>query len=419
MTKANGGSGRILAYSALLVLLVEFGAPYNGLIDLPVTFFLKNRLHMPAHDMAAFRLLTDFPLFVAFLFGLARDRFDPLGLKDRGFLIIFGGLTAVVYAGLALFPVARASLLIGLVSLNSVYLLAVSAMRGLLSVIGQQRMMTGRISTVWNIVLAIPLVLSYFVGGFLSQELEGQNAGAASAVLFLIGAAIMAALSLYGLWRPRFVFDSFADERDPTRSLIADIGKLLRHKAVYPAIIIWILWEFSPGSYTVLQVYVTTTLHASDALWGEYNAIYYAAFVPTYLLYGWLCRRMAMRPLLVLSTLVGIPQMIPLIFIHSAQGALFWAAPIGLMGGMAGAGYMDLIMRSCPKGLQGTMQGLAIAGFWLAIRFGDLLGTHLYDAFHSFPICAWVTTAVYVLILPVLILVPHAVTNAREGEVAA
>lgn len=419
MTNAVGGSGRILAYSALLVLLVEFGAPYNGLIDLPVTFFLKNRLHMPAHDMAAFRLLTDMPLFVAFLFGLARDRLDPLGLKDRGFLIVFGGLTALVYAALALFPVARISLLIGLVSLNSVYLLAVSAMRGLLSMIGQQRMMTGRISSVWNVVLAVPLVASYFIGGFLSQALEGRNAQTASAALFLTGAAIMAALALYGLWRPRFVFDSFVEERDPTRSLIADIGKLLRHAAIYPAILIWILWEFSPGSYTVLQVYVTNTLHASDAVWGEYNAIYYAAYVPTILLYGWLCRRMALRRLLILATLVGIPQMIPLIFIHSAQGALFWAAPIGLMGGMASAGFMDLIMRSCPKGLQGTMQGLAIAGFWLAIRFGDLLGTHLYDAFHSFPVCAWVTTAVYALILPVLMFVPRAIIHAREGEVAA
>jgi len=89
------------------------------------------------------------------------------------------------------------------------------------------------------------------------------------------------------------------------------------------------------------------------------------------------------------------------------------------MGGMAGAGFMDLIMRSCPQGLQGAVQGLAIAGFWLAIRFGDLLGTRLYDAFHSFPICAWVTTGVYALILPVLFLVPRAVIEAREGEVAA
>jgi len=417
ITPAAGSAsrGRILVYCALLTLLVEFGAPYNGLIDVPVTFFLKNRLHMAAHEMASFRLLTDIPLFVAVVFGLARDRLDPLGRQDRGILIVFGAATALVYAGLALFPVARTSLLIGLVSLNVIYLTAASAVRGLLSVIGQQGMMTGRISTVWNIVVGVPLLLSYLFGGLLSQQLEGRNAETASAVLFLIGAAIMAGLSLYGWWRPKAVFESFVEERDRGRSLVGDIGRLLRTRAVYPAIAIWILWQFSPGSYTVLQVYITGPLHASDADWGAYNAIYQGAFIPTYLLYGYLCRRMPMMPLLILSSLIGIPQMVPLLFIHSAQGALWWAAPVGLMGGMAAAGYMDLIMRSCPRGLQGAMQGLAIGGFWLAIRFGDLFGTEIYDHMGGFVACVAVTTLVYALILPMLWFVPREVTAGREA----
>jgi hypothetical protein len=48
--------------------------------------------------------------------------------------------------------------------------------------------------------------------------------------------------------------------------------------------------------------------------------------------------------------------MVPLLFIHSMTGALIAAVPIGLMGGVATAAYLDLIIRSCPRGLQGTTQ---------------------------------------------------------------
>ena len=44
-----------------------------------------------------------------------------------------------------------------------------------------------------------------------------------------------------------------------------------------------------------------------------------------------------------------------LLFIHSIEGALIAAAPIGLMGGVATAAYFDLIIRSCPPGLQGSV----------------------------------------------------------------
>ena len=64
-------------------------------------------------------------------------------------------------------------------------------------------------------------------------------------------------------------------------------------------------------------------------------------------------------------------------------GALVAAVPIGLMGGSPPA-HLDLIIRSCPAGLQGTTLMLASSLFFLVSRFGDVLGTHLYDYFGSF-----------------------------------
>ena len=43
-----GDRNRILVYLGVLVLLVAFGAPFGGLISVPVSYFLKNKLHFTA-----------------------------------------------------------------------------------------------------------------------------------------------------------------------------------------------------------------------------------------------------------------------------------------------------------------------------------------------------------------------------------
>jgi hypothetical protein len=64
---------------------------------------------------------------------------------------------------------------------------------------------------------------------------------------------------------------------------------------------------------------------------------------------------------------------------------------------------MDLIIRSCPSGLQGTMPTMAGGLNIIVARFGDVLSTILYDYYDSFVVCVIVITVVYALILPALL----------------
>ena len=107
--------------------------------------------------------------------------------------------------------------------------------------------------------------------------------------------------------------------------------------------------------------------------------------------------------------------MVPLLFIHSVAGALIAAVPIGLMGGVATAAYLDLIIRSCPRGLQGTTLMLSAALYSVAARFGDVLGTNLYDHYGGFAVCVIAITVVYALILPTLVLVPRHLIGTPDG----
>ena len=150
------------------------------------------------------------------------------------------------------------------------------------------------------------------------------------------------------------MFDNVRAEQGPAAQPLKDFKRLVRHWPIYPALLIWLLWNFAPGSATPLQYYLQNTLHAADAQWGQWNAIFAASFIPTFMLYGLLCRRFPLKTLLLWGTVVAVPQLVPLLFIHSVTGALIAAVPIGLMGGVATAAYLDLIIRSCPRGLQGT-----------------------------------------------------------------
>jgi hypothetical protein len=105
-----------------------------------------------------------------------------------------------------------------------------------------------------------------------------------------------------------------------------------------------------------------------------------------------------------------------LLFIKSMPAALIAAVPVGLMGGLATASYLDLIIRSCPRGLQGTMLMLSNSLFFIVSRSGDVLGTRLYDHHGSFTVCVVAITVVYSLILPALLLVPKKLTATADGQ---
>lgn len=405
---------RVFLYLGILTGLSAFGSPHGGLIEIPISFLLKNKLHLQAHDLANFRLVSAIPLYFSFIFGFIRDTWNAFGMRDRGYMLLFGTTTAALYICFSFTPVTYVSLLLAVVLLTTSFLFVSSAQNGLASTIAQRHAMTGQISALWNVFGSLPTVVALFLGGLLSGMLEDENTDRAAHILFLIGAAIMVTIAANGVRKPKSVFDNvYVDTR--VRPL-EHIKMLIRHRPVYPALLIWLLWNFAPGSLTSLQYHLQNNLHATDAQWGQWNAVFAASFVPTFLLFGFLCQRAPLKTLLFWGTVIAIPQMVPLLFVYSVTGALIAAAPMGLMGGIASAAYLDLIMRSSPEGLQGTT--LMASGSLLVVisRFGDVLGTNFYDEFGNFTVCVIAITVVYALILPTLLLVPRHLIASADGH---
>jgi len=204
-------------------------------------------------------------------------------------------------------------------------------------------------------------------------------------------------------------------EQEPAAQHLNDLRRLVQHWPIYPALLTWLLWNFAPGSNTPLQYYLQNTLHATDAHWDQWNAIFAASFIPTFMVFGFLCQKFPLRTLLLWGPLSRFHKMVPLRFMHSMTGALIAAVPIGLMGGVATASYLDLIIRSCPRGLQGTTIMLSSSLYCIASRFGDVLSTKLYESFGGFSACVIAIMVVYALILPAPLLVPKQLIATADG----
>jgi hypothetical protein len=409
---------KIFLFGGILLLLINFSGPAGGLVDIPASFFLKNKLHLAANQLAVFKLWTGAPLFLGFAFGFLRDRWSPFGLGDRGHLMIFGLVTGLVYGSITLFNPTYAVMLAGLFTATVAFQVVGSAAAGLNASIGQQQAVAGQMSALVGVAHAIPSLASFAIGGVLSQFLEGRGAVSAAHILFFIAAGLMAMIALFGAIGPRALFD--AGKRGPvTHSFGRDIVRLLKHWPVWPVVMIQFLWQFAPASGIVLQYHMANTLHGTDAQWGLWNALFLGSFLPVYILYGFVCQKLRLSRLLWFGFTLAVIQMAPLLWVRTPDGALVAAVFMGLIGGIGQASLVDLAIRSAPPGLQGTMMMLFSALYYFSTRFGDLFGTWIYDRHGGFTTAVWATIIVYALILPVLLLAPRRLIDTKDGQALA
>jgi len=409
---------RLIIYGGVLLTLVQFAVPYEGLIGLPVLFFLKNKLGLSAHGVAQFNLIASIPLFVGFAFDFLRDVWSPFGKGDRAHLLVFGLMTSAAYGVMTVLQPTYGVLLGGVLLSTIAIQMVWSAGRGSTSAVGQDEAMTGLMSVLGNLSVLVPNLVAYFAGGALSGYLEHHDAATAARILFALGAGLMIAVSILGLLGPRRLLDAH-HARARSHTLAGDFIRLLRHRPLYPIMAIQLLWQFSPAVGAVLPFHLANDLHATDAQVGLWYGIFFGSFAPIMLAYAWLCRRVKLNVLLWVGTVLAVSQMAPLLFAQTPNQALVAACLMGLIGGLGQAAYTDLAIRACPPGLQGTMMMMFLAMYYVSLRFGDLLGAWLFDQQGGFQTALFASMGVYALILPMLLLIPRDLKGSADGEALA
>jgi hypothetical protein len=75
---------------------------------------------------------------------------------------------------------------------------------------------------------------------------------------------------------------------------------------------------FTPGSNTPMQFYLGNQLHLPDSIYADFQGLLNVSFLSPTVLYGVLCQKFPPRKLLLWSVIIGLPQFVPMAFIHTA-----------------------------------------------------------------------------------------------------
>jgi hypothetical protein len=137
--KDSADSGQTLLYFGWLTLFLYLATPTGYLVDIQVSYFLKNQLHASATQISIFRLVTAIPVYFAFAPGLIRDLWNPFGMRDRGYFLIFAPVTAGAFIWMAVSRISYQGLLIGMLLAMLASRFLAAAYQGLIALVCGKR----------------------------------------------------------------------------------------------------------------------------------------------------------------------------------------------------------------------------------------------------------------------------------------
>jgi MFS family permease len=396
---------KIIVYFGILNLVLGLASP-AGMLGIPISYLLKDHFHLRPVQTATFWAVTSSPFCVAFLFGFLRDRFRSSLGGDRGWLALGSAATVACYLCLALMDLDLRALTVLVLIVFVCFVFMSAAAGAMLTAVAQAHQMSGTLSTTSQSGTFVPQVLAALAGGWIVSHLSVRGTFvAAAAITGVVLIQMMVSVNPEATIR--------SDSR-PESSLAA-LRRVATYRPIWTASLIWFLWNFSPGYQTPMFYHLTNTVKISPQALGLFSALFLGFNLPTMLLYGALCRRFPLSRWIWWGTVLGILQPAVMLCALGTRSAMLVGVIGGLMSGLGQVALLDLVIRSCPRGLEGTGIMLATAASVFALTLGNVFGSWIYTQ-GGFSTAMFITAVSTALILPVIWVVPPAITASREGE---
>ena len=384
----------IAVYFGALVVTLGIADP-QGMIHLPILFALKDALGLRPTSVAVFDAVALLPVYCGVLFGFLRDRWQPFGLGDRGYLMLAPPLAMAGYLWLALHPVGYAGLLVAVLAIMVAFQFMDTSAHALLASVARRTNMTGRLSAVAELAEVAPKVVAVLIGGWLVMNASPQAA-------FVLAAVLTAAIGAISLWRPRSIFAVESTVATAPGDREVSISRLLRQRTLWPTLAILYLWNFAPGWATPFLYYASDVIHLSSPVFAACKAATLGCIAVAAVGYGAFCHRVSLRRLVVCSVWINAVAGALFLLIGNGTQAVVVCAVVGLATGLGNVAVFDLLLRACPKGMEGSATMLGYAALAAADVCADLLGAWIYDR-HGFVPCVVLDVVATLCILPLML----------------
>ncbi|HEX4514161.1 MAG TPA: MFS transporter [Polyangiaceae bacterium] len=439
----------------------------------PILFHLKNNLHFNRQQVSTFFLWATFAWNLKPLAGVLTDAFPIRGSRRRVYMVLGGALGGGSWALLNFVRFDYALFLTVSITLNVGLVFASTAMGGLQVEAGQMYGVSGRVSSLRQVVMSLSQIGGPLVGGYLAERWFGYTAGAGAFVMLMLAvfaiavfrephlpppprvaeedltrpryrpsAAIIAGIlaiaaagttgllvpgmltigySLFALLVVFLVVLGLAMARVRNAVLFQAQGQLsliLSSKTLWLAVGMLFLVYIVPGLNTALTFRQSDELHFSDHFIGTLSSIEGGAGVVCAIVYALICRRFNLRALLVAS--IGLNALATLLYlIYDAHTAVPIHALVGGLGVMAELSLMDLAVRSTPRGCEALGFALMMSIRNFGIGVSDVVGSKLIDQFHfKFATLVFINAGTTALVLAFVPMLQRSLVMRKEGEIA-
>lgn len=395
----------------ILLGLGWFGANlgYNT-YELPLKFLLKNQLHLDADAMALFFAIGKFSNYVKPVAGIFTDALPIFGTRRRHYLLI------------SLFACGLSWLLLGWVPRDYGPLLAVfglvyvgivvssTAMGGVMVEAGDRFGASGRLSAQRIGIFRIVALIGGPLGGWLATREFGYTTGFVAALHFLLIPLFYAQLH-----EPRVA----TKDVQALQALKGQIKVLTTSRTLWSAAGLVFLIELAPGFGTPLFYYQTEVLHFTPAFLGSLKMVGGACGVVGAVVFNRLCPRVALRPLLILGLFIHAAAALLHLGYLSPNSAIVISGLYEAAQTLALLPLYDLSMRATPKGSESLGYCLMMSIWNIALALSDVLGARMFTLGVSFNTLVWINAITTLLVLFALPMLPRALIDRRDGELAS
>ncbi len=378
---------------------------------LPLQNLLKHDLRKGQEDVATFFLIIGIPWYLKPFAGILVDAFPILRTRRQGYVIVSTLVAIAGWGWLAVAPRTYGSLQTVCLFINTAMMVTSTAVGAYLVEASQRLSATGRITSLRIAVQSVASLLNGPISGFL--------AGGAFLVAALTPGALLLLLlpvAVIFMREPRTA-SSTAPETFARAG--TQLGTIFRSGSLWLAALFIFLLFAAPGFTTPLYFVQNDVLKFSQQTIGNLGLLAAAGGLAAAGLYSVLCKRFALRPLLVGGILLAAYGSICYLRYRSFNAAAFIETQNGFCFEMAELAVLDLAARATPRGAEGLGFSLLLSMRNLAIFGTDKLGSRLIEVYKmKFEQLVFLNSGSTLLVLVLIPLLPRALTAYKDAQKA-
>jgi hypothetical protein len=402
---------KALTYAAIIIIagvLATTLAQTQVLARLPLQNLLKNELHADRTANAAFFFWAGLAWYLKPLAGILTDAFPLFGSRRKSYILLSSILAALSWLALIVTPHRYRDLLLVVIVINTFMVVTSTAVGGYMVETAQASSGSGRLTAIRQFIQQACFVVNGPVAGYLASIAFGWTAAACGGIMLML-----APVTMLFLREPRQRVDS----REVLANAKGQLVNIATARTMWAAAGLMALFYIAPGFATALFYKQQNDLHFTTQIQGFLQLISGVCGILAAIGYGFLCRRINLRTLLIGSMLIATAANLGYLF-YSSLG------PAQAVEGMNGFGYtlaelalMDLAVRSTPAGSEGLGFSIMVSVRNLALFGTDWFGSNLLDHYHlSFNSLVIANSATTLIAVPLVFLLPRLIIAHKDAE---